>query len=273
MSSSTTQMKWGSLLLYATAWLYIGAVLVIPLATLGTELAQLLFAAEPSTFFSITSLDPLFRSFQVTTIVVIVNAVVGVGGALVLVRHKFPGRALINALVDLPLAISPVMIGLGVLLVVGRDGWFGPFFESLGIRLTFSFSGLVIATLFVTLPYTLREVAYVLEELGTVEEEAASTLGASPWQILWLVTLPNIRLALGYGLLMALARSLGEFGAVLVLGGGISGETQTATTFIHDALEERDIAGAYGMAALLCSISVGLLATLELLKRRINQKS
>lgn len=267
-----SRVQWGSWILFAIAWIYIGVVLVVPLATLGGELIRLGISSKVAQFFSAASLDPLLRSFQVTAIVVAVNAIVGVGGALVLVRRKFFGRAFLNALVDLPLAISPVMIGLGVLLVVGRDGWFGPFFEARGIRLTFAFPGLAIASLFVTLPYTLREVAYVLEELGTFEEEAASTLGATPWQILWRVTLPNIRLALGYGLLMALARSLGEFGAVLILGGGISGETQTATTFIHDALEERDIAGAYGMAAVLCSISIGLLAGLELMKRRLNKR-
>lgn len=189
-----------------------------------------------------------------------------------IVRQDFPGRSFVSALVDLPLAVSPVMIGLGVLLVVGRDGLLGPWLESAGIRLTFSFPGLVIATLFVTLPYTLREVAYVLEELGTVEEEAASTLGASPWQTFWRVTLPNIRLAMGYGLLMTMARSLGEFGAVLVLGGSISGATQTATTFIHDALEERNVAGAYGTAALLCSISIALLSGLESVKHRLGVK-
>jgi sulfate transport system permease protein len=135
----------------------------------------------------------------------------------------------------------------------------------------FAFPGLVIATLFVTLPFTLREVAYVLEEIGTSEEEAATTLGASPWQTFWRVTLPNIRLGLGYGLLMTVARSLGEFGAVLVLGGSISQHTQTATTFIYDAIEERELAGAYGMALVLGLLSVGLWVTLEWTKNRRKQ--
>jgi sulfate transport system permease protein len=127
--------------------------------------------------------------------------------------------------------------------------------------------------LFVTLPYTVREVAYVLDEIGTSEEEAAVTLGASPWQTFWRVTLPNVRLGLGYGLLMTIARTLGEFGAVLVLGGSISGQTQTATTFIHDAIEERELAGAYGMAAVLAVASVTLLLILDRVKRRSHAPS
>ena len=136
----------------------------------------------------------------------------------------------------------------------------------------FSFPGLVIAALFVTLPYTIREVAYVLEEIGIGEEEAATTLGASPMQTFFRVTLPNIRIALGYGLLMTAARTLGEFGAILVLGGSISGQTQTATTFIQDAIEERQLPEAYGMALVLGITSVTLLLGLESVKGRRQAK-
>jgi sulfate transport system permease protein len=153
------------------------------------------------------------------------------------------------------------------MLLVGRGGLLAAPLAAFGVQVLFAFPGLLIATLFVTLPFTLREVAYVLEEIGTSEEEAAATLGASPWQTFWRVTLPNIRIGLGYGLLMSVARSLGEFGAVLVLGGSISGHTQTATTFIHAAIEERERAGAYGMALLLAAISVALWVGLELVKR------
>jgi sulfate transport system permease protein len=137
-----------------------------------------------------------------------------------------------------------------------------------GIKVLFAFPGLVLGTLFVALPFTVREVAYVLEEIGTSEEEAAATLGASPWQTFFRVTLPNIRIGLSYGLLMTVARSLGEFGAVLVLGGSISNETQTATTFIHDAIEERKTAGAYGMALVLALLSVALWTALHVLANK-----
>jgi sulfate transport system permease protein len=140
--------------------------------------------------------------------------------------------------------------------------------QIIAVENAFAFPGLVLATLFVTLPYTVREVAYVLDAIGIQEEEAAATLGASPWQIFWRVTLPNVRGALGYGLLMTTGRALGEFGAVLVLGGSISGHTQTATTFIHDAIEERDLAGAHGTALALAATSVALLWALEWARAR-----
>jgi sulfate/thiosulfate transport system permease protein len=214
------------------------------------------------------ALAALRMSLVLTAISAVVNAVVGTLGALAIVRQRFLGRTLLNALSDLPLAISPVMIGLAFVLLVGRGGWLAAPFDALGFKLLFSFPGLVIGTLFVTLPYTLREVAYVLEEIGTSEEEAAATLGASPWQTFWRVTLPNIRVGLGYGLLMTVARSLGEFGALLVLGGSISQQTQTATTFIHDMIDERETAAAYGMALVLALLSIGLWALIEWAKRR-----
>ena len=201
-------------------------------------------------------------------IAVIANVLVGVGGAMVLVRQRFAGRWVLNAIVDLPLAVSPVMIGLAFLLVVGRGGLLQPLLDRLGWKVVFSFPGLVLAVLFVTLPFTLREVSHVLKELGTNEEESAATLGASPWQTFWLVTLPNIRDGLSFGVTLTVSRTLGEFGAVLVLGGAIAGKTQTATTFIYTAMEERSEAGAYGMALVLALTSMALLAVLEILKRR-----
>jgi len=224
----------------------------------GNALASLL---EPE------ALAALRMSVVLTLLSVVINSVVGVVLAISIVRHRFALRGLVNALADLPLAVSPVMVGLSFLLLFGRDGWFAPALDRLDIKVVFAFGGLLLGTLFVALPYTVREIAYVLEELGTSEEEAAATLGASPFQIFFRVTLPNIRFALGYGVLMTLARSMGEFGAVLVLGGSISGQTQTATTFIHDAMEERATGSAYGMAVLLALFSVGLLLLLERAKR------
>jgi sulfate transport system permease protein len=207
-------------------------------------------------------------SLVLTAIAATVNAVVGTLGAIALVRHRFFGRSVVNALADLPLAISPVMIGLAFVLLVGRGGWLAGPLESLGIKVLFSFPGLVLGTLFVTLPFTIREIAYVLEEIGTSEEEAAATLGASPVQTFFRVTLPNIRIGLGYGMLMTVARALGEFGALLVIGGSISRETQTATTFISDMIDERENAAAYGMALVLALLSVGLWMALEWAKKR-----
>ncbi len=247
---------------------YLVVVLVGPMVALVVQTAEVGFIAALMAATSPLALEALLMSLVLVGIAVAVNAIVGTLGAIALVRQRFIGRSVVSALCDLPLAVSPVMIGLAFLLLVGRDGALAPVLEALSLKVVFSFPGLVIGTLFVTLPYTVREVAYVLEELGTSEEEAAATLGASPWQTFWRVTLPNIRVALGYGLLMTIARALGEFGAVLVLGGSISGQTQTGTTFIHDAIEERQLAAAYGMALLLAAISVGLLLCLEWLKAR-----
>jgi sulfate transport system permease protein len=248
--------------------LYLAAVLVGPIVALAAQVARLGLREVFAALGQPDALAALRMSIVLTVISTAINAVVGVVGALAITRQRFLGRNLINALADLPLAISPVMIGLAFMLLAGRNGWLAGPLATLGLQVLFAFPGLLIATLFVTLPFTLREVAYVLEEIGTSEEEAAATLGASPWQTFWRVTLPNIRVGLGYGLLMSVARSLGEFGAVLVLGGSISGHTQTATTFIHAAIEERERAGAYGMALLLAAISVALWALLEVVKRK-----
>jgi sulfate transport system permease protein len=256
------------LLLVGLVVLYLGAVLVLPLsAILGQALAAGP-AALAAAFDDPGSVRGLGLSLVLAVIALLANGLLGVAGALVLTRHRFLGRRLLDALVDLPLAVSPVMTGLAFLLVFGREGWLEPALDAAGWKVTFAFPGLVLATLFVTFPFTLREVGYVLEELGTDEEEAAATLGASPWQTFWRVTLPNVRYGLGYGVVLTVARALGEFGAVLVLGGAISGHTETATTFIYNALEERQESAAYAMAMVLALASVALLVALEWLKRQ-----
>ena len=268
LAASSPGVRAGRAALVALVLLYLGVVLIGPLAALAAEPAELGVLASLRAIVTPDAAAALRMTLVLTLIAVIVNAGVGTAGAIAIVRHRFIGRSLVSALADLPLAVSPVVIGLAFLVLVGRDGLLAPVLDALGVRIVFAFPGLVVAVLFVTLPYTMREVAYVLEELGTSEEEAAATLGATPWQTFWRVTLPNVRVALGYGLLMTMARSLGEFGAVLVLGGSISGQTQTATTFIHDAIEERELAAAYGMAALLAAVSVALLGVLEWAKGR-----
>jgi len=254
--------------LIATLYLYLGGVLIAPLAALVVALYDAAGAGVASLLLEPDALHALGITFSLVAIAAAVNAVVGAVGAIAITRHRFPGRHVIDALADLPLAVSPVMIGLAFLFLFGRDGLLAPALEVFGVKVVFAYPGLVLATLFVTLPYTLREVIYLLEQTGTSEEEAAVTLGASPLRVFWHVTLPNIRPALGYGLLMAVARTFGEFGAVLVLGGSISGKTQTATTFIHDTIEERMPAAAYTMAAVLAGISVALLLLLEHIKKK-----
>jgi sulfate transport system permease protein len=267
LSPELLLQRFGKRVLIWSAGLYLSIVLAAPLLAMVWQLFELGIGKALGTLLEPEALAALRMSLALTALSVTINSVVGVVLAIAIVRQRFLLRGLVNALADLPLAVSPVMVGLAFLLLFGRDGWFAPTLDRFDIKVVFAFGGLLLGTLFVCLPYTVREIVYVLEELGTSEEEAAATLGASPAQIFFRVTLPNIRFALGYGVLMTLARSMGEFGAVLVLGGSISGQTQTATTFIHDAMEERATGSAYGMAVLLALVSVGLLLALEWAKR------
>jgi sulfate/thiosulfate transport system permease protein len=249
--------------LFGAVAIYLAIVLLAPLAALAWRIVELGPGDVARSLMGPVPLEALGRSFILVLIALTVNGVFGVLGAIVLVRHRFPGRELLDALIDIPLAVSPVMVGLSYLLVFGRTGWLAPVLSALDFRIAFAFPGLVIATVFVTLPFVVREVGYVLEELGTDEEQASRTLGASRWTTFRRVTLPNIRGAFGYGLTLTAARALGEFGAVLVVGAAISGKTDTATTFIYTAIEERQNAAAYGMAALLAGASMLLLVGLE----------
>jgi sulfate transport system permease protein len=267
-SAEASGRRLGQIALGSVVLAYLGCVLLAPLGAMAVELARLGPLAALQSLLEPNALRALRMTLILTVLSVAINAVVGTLGAVAIVRQRFALRPVINALSDLPLAVSPVMVGLAFILLFGREGLLAPLAAAAGIKVVFAFAGLLLGTLFVSLPYTIREVAYVLDELGTSEEEAAATLGASPWQIFFRVTLPNVRFGLAYGLLMTLARSVGEFGAVLVLGGSISGQTQTATTFIHDAIDQRATASAYGMALLLALISVVLLLGLEWFKRK-----
>jgi sulfate transport system permease protein len=250
-------------LLFGAVAAYLALVLFAPLAALCARLVSLGIGDVLASVAQAEPLAALGRSLLLVLLALLINGVLGVLGAIVLVRHRFPGRELLDTLVDVPLAVSPVMVGLAYLLVFGRNGWAAPLLEPLGVRVAFAFPGLLLATLFVTLPFVVREVGYVLEELGTDEEQAARTLGASRWQTFRRITLPNVAGGLGYGLTLTAARALGEFGAVLVVGGAITGSTDTATTLIYAAVEERQTALAYGLAALLAAASMALLLVLE----------
>ncbi len=224
-------------------------------------------------------LGPVWRSLttanarhalQVTVVVaalaVVLNTVFGVGMAVLLVRHRFPGRRLLNAVVDLPLAVSPVVVGLALILVYGKTTGLGSWLAAHGVTIIFALPGMVMATVFVSLPLVLREVVPVLEEIGIEQEQAAWTLGASPPQTFRRVTLPAIRWALAYGVVLTLARALGEYGAVAVVSGRIVGKTQTATLFVEERYQNFDQPAAYAMAFLLAAVAVVILLVISLLK-------
>jgi len=269
-SDPRARAKWtpARVIVFAAVLLYLGAVLLLPLGALAFEAARLGFSAIARGITSAAALSALKQTLLLTVIAVVCNGIFGIAAGLVLVRQRFRGLAVLDATIDLVLAVSPVMSGLAFLLLVGRNGWLAPVLQALDLRVAFAFPGLVLATLFVTLPFTVREVSYVLAEVGNDEEHVAATLGSSPWRTFFRVTLPNIRRGLTLGLTLTAARALGEFGAVLVLGGAIAGRTDTATTFIYGALEERNDAAAFGLAIVLALVSMGFLITLEQLRKK-----
>ena len=211
-------------------------------------------------------------AFQLSMIIVIIvvplNVVFGVVTALALVRSKFPGRSLMQGIVDLPFAVSPVVVGVSLILLWGAGGWFGGL-ESLGFKVIFSLPGMVIATIFVTLPFVVREVEPVLHEIGDDQEQAAATLGASRWQTFWRITLPAIRWGLTYGVVLTVARALGEFGAVIMVSTALPGRSQTLTLLVHGRyINDHNTFGAYSAATLLMGMALIVLLLMTLLERK-----
>lgn len=201
-----------------------------------------------------------------------VNTVFGVSMSLLLVRSEFRGKRLLSSLVDLPLAISPIVVGLSLVLVYGgRGGWFGPTLESAGIQIIFATPGIVMATVFVALPLVIREVVPVLEEIGLEQEQAARSLGANAWQSFWRVTMPGIKWAVVYGVVLTLARSLGEFGAVKVVSGNVLGQTRTATLAVEEKYLNWEQDTAYAIAFLLASVSVLCIIVVSVLRSRADR--
>lgn len=214
---------------------------------------------------------PAFQSafwltIQIACITIPVTTVLGVITALAIVRRRFPGRWLLNALVDLPFALSPVVIGLSLFLVYGANSWLGGILKDVGITVIFAMPGMVLATIFVCLPFVIREVIPVLREIGTDQEEAAYTLGASPWRAFWRVTLPAIRWGIIYGIILTTARALGEYGAVAIVSGKISGKTETLTTHVEERYLAFDLVGAYTASIVLAVLALAVLFGMQLLQ-------
>jgi sulfate transport system permease protein len=247
---------------------YLAALLVVPIAMV---FARTLEDGLGPPLEAVTSPDGL-HAFWLTLvcvgIAVPLNTVFGVACALVLTRQRFRGKALLDSLIDLPFAVSPVVIGLALVLIYGQNGWFGGALADAGIQVIFSLPGMVLATIFVSLPFVVREVQPVLVEIGTEQEQAASTLGASSWQTFWRVTLPAIRWGVTYGVVLATARALGEYGAVAVVSGKISGQTETLPLFVENEYINFNLAGAYAAAIVLALLAVAVLLSTSWLRRR-----
>ncbi len=208
----------------------------------------------------------LWLTVLIALIAVPLNSIFGVALSLAIVRRKFPGKGLVNAFVDLPLALSPVVVGLALLLLYGRQGWLGPWFLDHGVQVVYALPAMVLATIFVSLPFVVREVVPVLREIGDEQEQAASTLGANGWQTFRRITLPAIRWGVAYGVVLTAARSLGEFGAVNVVSGRIQGKTETATLYIDAAYLDFNQKGAYAVSVVLALISVVILVAMSIFK-------
>ncbi len=254
--------------LIAVAVLYVGTLVLAPLIGIAWAAISAGWATWRETLTAPDTLHAYLLTAIITVITVIVTTVFGVIVAIVLTRDHFPGKSVVSALVNLPFAVSPVIVGLMAVLLFGLGGWFQPWFSAHGIQILFALPSMILVTLFICLPFTIREVAPVLQELGTQEEEAAKTLGGSAFQTFRRVTLPNIRWALLYGIALSAARSIGEIGAVLVVSGSTTGQTETAPIYILRQFDQSHDAEAYIVALTLAFASIVLLAGIEFFKHR-----
>jgi sulfate/thiosulfate transport system permease protein len=250
------------------ALFYLGLLILLPVGTVFFRAFQHGLGTAWDAFTAPDALHALLLTLIVAAIAVPLNTVFGVGVSLILARHRFPGAWLLDALVDIPLAISPVVIGLGLILVYGKTGWFGNWLAARGITVIFSVPGIIMASAAVSLPYVVREVLPVLQEIGTEQEQAAGTLGAGPLSVFWRITLPNIRRGLAYGVTLTTARVLGEFGAVSIVSGDIADKTQTYTQFISTSIDNLDPQSAYVGAVVLCLAALLVLTMLTVTDRR-----
>ncbi len=245
---------------------YLLAILLGPVAIVFWRTFENGFAPAWDALAAPDTIHAFKLTLIITAIAVPANTVFGIVCALAIVRRQFPGKGLLNAFIDLPLALSPVVVGLALFLLYGRTGWFGHWFDAHGIQILFALPSMVIATIFVSLPFVAREVVPTLRELGDDQEQAARTLGASGWQTFWRITLPSIRWAVIYGVILTTARCLGEYGAVAVVSGRLQGKTETATLRVEERYENFDLAGAYAISIVLALIAVLVLLTMTLIR-------
>jgi len=258
---------------WSLRYIALGYLLMLLLLPIGVILVRTFDEGVGAVIDAITTPDALaaLRLSLLTVIIAVpLNTVFGIACALIMVRSNMRGKSIINALIDVPFAVSPVVIGLALVLVYGTQGWFGADLAAIGIQVIFSTPGIVMAVIFVSLPFVAREVIPVLQEVGDDQEKAAETLGASSWQIFWKITLPAIRWGVSYGIVLTTARALGEFGAVTIVSGRISGETETLPLFVQKEFETFNSVGAYSASMLLALLALATLLALNLMRRKEN---
>ncbi|MGO3326460.1 sulfate ABC transporter permease subunit CysW [Gordonia sp. (in: high G+C Gram-positive bacteria)] len=261
--------KWTRLGLRSIALIYLFVLLLVPVGLIFWRSFEHGFGQFWEWITTPAAISALQLSLLIVVIVVPLNVIFGVVTALALARGRFRGRGILQAIVDLPFAVSPVVVGVALIALWGADGWFGGL-ESFGIRVIFGLPGMVLATIFVTLPFVVREVEPVLREIGTEQEEAAATLGATGWQTFWRITLPAIRWGLTYGVVLTVARALGEYGAVTMVSSNFPGVSQTLTLLVHSRYtDDYNEFGAYAAATLLMLVAIVVLVVMTIVERRV----
>jgi sulfate/thiosulfate transport system permease protein len=266
------QLNWIPTVLIGLSIAYISLIIYIPAINVFYQAFHKGIEPFLSNFGEPDFLNAVKVTLLLALIVVPINTVFGLCAAWSIARHQFPGRTLLLSIIDLPLSISPVVAGLMIMLLYGRQGWFGSWFQAQGIDIVFALPGMILATAFVSMPFVVREVIPVLEEAGVDQEEAARTLGASDWQIFWRVTLPNIRWGLMYGILLTNARAMGEFGAVSVVSGNVASTTQSLPLFVEEAYKDYNTEAAFSAAVLLALLAAVTLVLKEILESKTRIK-
>jgi sulfate transport system permease protein len=263
-----------TLSLRAVALLYLALLLLLPVGVVFWRTFEHGVGTAWSFMTTPAAVSALWLSLLIAVIAVPLNTIFGVGAALVLARGKTRGRSLLDALIDLPFVVSPVIIGLALILVYGVGGWFSGLFVDHGIRIIYAVPGMVIATVFVSLPFVVREVAPVLREVGDEQEQAAATLGASSWQTFWRITLPTIRWGVAYGVILTTARALGEIGAVIVVSSNVPGSTLTLPLLVYQRDEQiggQVTTSVYAAATELAVLSIGVLLLMTMFGSRTKE--
>ena len=253
------------------AILYVTVLVVLPLAVMVGRTFEEGIGEFVDSITSPEAVAAITLSLRVTALAVLINTVFGLTTALLLTRYQFPGRNVLNSLIDLPVSVSPVIAGLALILVYGRSGWFGGSLQELGIQIIYAEPAIVLATCFVSLPLVVRELVPVLEEIGLEQEQAGKSLGASGWQRLWRLTLPSVRWALAYGVVLTLARSLGEFGAVRVVAGNVLGSTQTMPLLAAQRYTDLDEQGAYSISFVMVAVAIMCIIVVAILRPKEEQ--
>jgi len=245
---------------------YVAVILIAPVALIFWRAFEHGFGPFWDAITTPNAVHALKLTLQLAIVAVPLNTVFGIACAIAIVRYRMPGSGLVNAIVDLPLALSPVVIGLSLYLLYARDGWFGGWLTKHGVQILFAYPSMLLAMLFVSLPFVVREVVPVLREIGIDAEEAAATLGASAFTTFRKITLPAIRWAVTYGVVLTTARVLGEFGAVSIVSGGIAGRTQVLTQYVQASYENFDLTGAYAASVVLAGLAVATLVAMTIIK-------